>query len=29
MRLDEKLLNLVSLFKEMLEMSSYVDYLNY
>jgi hypothetical protein len=29
MRLDEKLLNLVSLFRELLERSFYVNYLNY
>jgi hypothetical protein len=29
MRLDEKLLNLVSSFREVLEMSFYINYLNY
>jgi hypothetical protein len=29
MRLDEKLLNLGSLFRELLERSFYVSYLNY
>jgi hypothetical protein len=29
MRLDEKLLNLVSSFRELLEMSFYINYLNY
>jgi hypothetical protein len=29
MRLDEKLLNLVSSFRELLERSFYVNYINY
>jgi hypothetical protein len=29
MRLDEKLLNLVSSFRELLEMSFYINYLKY